>query len=96
MAFHAGESLRGHQARCRGCGQLLQISGPDPLGLIGSDITHQINVLAAPMADLTPMDDYEIPWTALKRIWLFGGMALAAVVLVTTALQYLTPLLRGH
>jgi hypothetical protein len=63
--------------------------------LIGRDTMRQIDVLAAPMADLTPMDDYEIPWTALKRIWLFGGIALAAVVVVTTAIQYLTPLLRG-
>ena len=96
LAFHADESLRGRQARCRGCGEILLVGGPDPLGLASSAGLPSIDVLAAPLPILSaPPDEYEIPWAALKRIGFYGGILLIAVIIVTTIIQLVTPLLRG-
>jgi hypothetical protein len=88
--------MRGLQARCRGCGQTLQVAGPDPLGLAETAAAiPQLNVLSAPLSLGRPPDEYDIPWATLKRIGLFGGLALAIVVVVTTIFQLVAPLLRG-
>src|SRR5688572_22481593 len=84
LAFHAPESMRGQLGRCRNCGEILQVSGPDPLGLVGIPTTADIGVLSAPMPSLPPADEDEIPWSALKRIGVFGGITLAVVVMITT------------
>jgi hypothetical protein len=87
--------MRGQQARCRGCGRILQVGGPDPLGLAPSAVLPQIDVLAAPLANLgSRPDEDEIPWEALKRIGFYGGILLAAVIVVTTIVQLVLPLIR--
>lgn len=95
LAFHAPETMRAQQARCRGCGEMLLVSGPDPLGIQESDAGFAVDILAAPLPPPPPPAEDEIPWPTLKRIGLIGGALLAAVIIVTTILQLIAPLLRG-
>jgi hypothetical protein len=102
LAFHAPETMRGRQARCRGCGAKLQVGGPDPLGLVTSaSLAHSAGLqnnalLSAPLTSPSPAaDDNAIPWTALKQIGLYGSIALALVILITTLIQCVSSLLSG-
>lgn len=87
--------MRGKQAHCKGCGNLLLLSGPDPLGVLDVPSIPEVSLLSAPMpAHELPGED-EIPWPTLKRIGVVGGFVLCVVIVVTTFLQYLLPLLQG-
>jgi hypothetical protein len=96
LAFHASESMRGQQARCRGCGRLLLVGGPDPLGVVSSEGAGELLLPAVALPGLPPADEDEIPWLTLKRIGLVGAFALAAVVIVTTFVQHVVPLITGR
>ena len=74
---------------------MLQVSGPDPLGM--ADVSVQ------PLPDLTetffvPLpparpDESEIPWRTLKLMGMVGGIVLLLVIIVTTIIQHLPRLL---
>jgi hypothetical protein len=56
-----------------------------------------MDLLSTPLpASSPPPEEDDIPWTALKRIGFYGGILLATVIVVTSILQYVSPLLRGH
>jgi hypothetical protein len=87
-AFVAPESMRGELARCRGCGRMIQVPGPDPLGMnpppTGKRGIAGKGTLRPATSPPSPDEETEIPWDTLKRIGIVGGSVLLLVMVVTT------------
>jgi hypothetical protein len=92
-SFHAPETMRGQEARCR-CGRVLQLAVAGSAGSAKAVQPGELDVLAAPARVETPTDEYEIPWRALKRIGLAGVVVLTLVVIVTTIIHHIIPMVQ--